>query len=242
PPEARRPPVITAHWIHPLLPLPANAGMHRFVWDLRYGSPPGSDSASAGFFAPPRGPMALPGSYQVRLIVEGRTYSQPLTVVMDPRVKVSNADLVAQMDFEQGVLSALARIGRTSTEIGKLRSELSAARKQLEGRAEAKAVGTAAADIDHKAAAILQGTETGGSEAPSRSLMRLRSALAQILSVADSTDGTPTAQSRKALEEAERQLDAAIAAWDELKSKSLPALNDLLRRNGVPAVDTSARN
>jgi len=248
PRESRRLPVITACWIRPPALLPGNAGMNRFVWDLRYGILPTSRSAGAEFFAPPRGPMALPGSYQVRLTVGERIYTQPLTVIQDPRVKVTSADLAAQLGFEQRVVDDLGRANLASGEIGKLRSELAAAKKAVGSHAAAKAAEKALIDIDVQSAALLQEPERSGSETPppgaestqlSPGLTRLRSVLAEIFSVADSADSAPRAQSRKAFEDAERQLNAALAEWRELQTKSLPALNDLLRQNGIPELAIS---
>ncbi|HEV2495558.1 MAG TPA: hypothetical protein VG204_21070 [Terriglobia bacterium] len=253
PPEPRRPPVITAHWIHPPALLPGNAGMNRFVWDLRYGSPPSLAKAGPESFFSSRGPMALPGSYQVRLTVGERTYTQSLNVVPDPRVKVSSVDLVAQLNLEQRILNDLARANRASNEIGKLHSDLAAAKKGLESRAEARAAGKALTDLDGQAATILRGTPAavweprvhGGASTnaqPRPGLERVGSMLAQILAAVDSADSAPTVQSKEAFERADRGLNDALAEWSELKTKSLPALNDLLRQNGAPGIAIPAGN
>ena len=81
-----------AFWSPPPATLDGSAGMHRFLWDFRYDTllgEPESDQV-------PGGPFAPPGRYTVRLTAGGRTWSQPLTVVKDPRVSASDADLVAQ--------------------------------------------------------------------------------------------------------------------------------------------------
>ena len=60
--------------------------MNRFAWDLRYDDPvqtPGAFYSGDG----PRGPKAVPGDYQVKLTVAGKTQTAPLKVVMDPRIK-----------------------------------------------------------------------------------------------------------------------------------------------------------
>ena len=116
PPE---PPVegrnIPDYWIRPPQTLPAEAGLHRFVWDLRHETP-----AAASFSYPiaavpgntprePRGPWVVPGAYTVRLSVDGRVLAQPLSVVMDPRVKTSLADLEAQHAISMRLCDALAR-------------------------------------------------------------------------------------------------------------------------------------
>ncbi len=70
-------------WAPQAEPLPATAGMHRWVWDLRGSAPPAQTGRSGG-----RGrgaPIAPPGRYSVRLTVDGKTFTQPLIVRQDPR-------------------------------------------------------------------------------------------------------------------------------------------------------------
>jgi hypothetical protein len=71
--------------------------MHRFVWDLRY-TPPDAlrhDYPMTAVYhntpREPRGPIALPGEYTVKLTVDGKSFTQPLTLKMDPRVKTPPA-------------------------------------------------------------------------------------------------------------------------------------------------------
>src|ERR1700682_4726898 len=85
----------------------AEAGMHRFVWDLRYALPKGV----RGSFWGPSGPLAVPGNYIVKLSANGKSSTQPLTIKLDPRVKTPQDALVPQF----GVASKLAaRLGEVS--------------------------------------------------------------------------------------------------------------------------------
>src|SRR5262249_51477360 len=119
PPE---PPVegrnIPDYWIRPPQALSAEAGLHRFVWDLHHAAP-----VAASFSYPiaatfrntprePRGPWALPGRYTVRLQVDGQELTQPLEIVMDPRVATSAADLAAQHGLAVRLADAMGRAKR----------------------------------------------------------------------------------------------------------------------------------
>ncbi len=79
--------VVNAVWQQPQESLPAAAGMHRFVWDFRPTPPPSGGRGGRGGGGGGRGglPPSPPGSYTVRLTVNGKTLSQPLTVRPDPR-------------------------------------------------------------------------------------------------------------------------------------------------------------
>ncbi|HEV2852760.1 MAG TPA: hypothetical protein VHC97_08145 [Thermoanaerobaculia bacterium] len=101
-------------WLQPPAPLPARPGHNRFVWNLRTDRPKALDydfsiAAVPGADTPevPQGMFVLPGTYQVRLTADGRTSSQPLTVALDPRVKVPPADLAAQRAFYDAVSKTL---------------------------------------------------------------------------------------------------------------------------------------
>ena len=118
--DAPVPPVegrnIPDYWIRPPQALSTAPGLHRFAWDLREATP-----AAASFSYPiaavykdtprePRGPWVPPGSYTVRLVVDGRSQEQPLHVRMDPRVKTPLSELVAQHALSLRIGEALGRV------------------------------------------------------------------------------------------------------------------------------------
>jgi photosystem II stability/assembly factor-like uncharacterized protein len=113
-------PLIEA-WLRPPSPPSKDPGLHRFVWDLRYApaSTPFREYSMETAFGQdtpilPRGPLAVPGTYQVRLTVDGKAYTQPLIVTMDPRVKVSPTDLAKQLDLGLKIRDALQRTKDTN--------------------------------------------------------------------------------------------------------------------------------
>lgn len=86
--------------------LSTKAGMHRFVWDMRYARPSALryEFSIAGIWddhtpLDPRGPLVVPGHYSVTLSVDGHSYTQPVTVKLDPRVHVSNKALEDQLSL-----------------------------------------------------------------------------------------------------------------------------------------------
>ena len=80
------------YWARRFQPLKNEAGMQRFVWDLTYPNPPSDhyDLPISAIYKDtpfvPQGPLVTPGMYSVRLTANGKTYSQPLSIRMDPRV------------------------------------------------------------------------------------------------------------------------------------------------------------
>jgi photosystem II stability/assembly factor-like uncharacterized protein len=121
------------YWERPFTKPGTTAGMHRFVWDIREPAPdsPAYDLpiSAVDNDTPrvPQGALLPPGRYQVRLTVDGVSSSQPLTILMDPRVRMTTAQLRAQFALAQRLASALDRVSSA------LRSTKDAKRQALLG-------------------------------------------------------------------------------------------------------------
>jgi len=106
-------PAFADYWMANPHPLPANAGLNRFVWDLRY-SPPLSlhhdypmSAVPHETPADPLGPLVVPGRYTVKLEVDGHIYSQPLIVRRDPRETTTREAFAAQLALEQKLMAGM---------------------------------------------------------------------------------------------------------------------------------------
>lgn len=106
---------IPTYWVRMPRILPASPGMHRFVWDLRY-EPPKALTHDYAFTAIykdtpriPRGPLVVPGEYTAKLSVGAESYSQRLTVVMDPRIKTPAAGLQQQLALSLKLSEMMSR-------------------------------------------------------------------------------------------------------------------------------------
>ncbi|MEO7051574.1 MAG: hypothetical protein ABI128_07900 [Rhodanobacter sp.] len=137
------------YWLRPPQVLSAQAGMHRMVWDLHYPSPkslrPSAPISVILHDTPlgPLGPSAVPGQYTVKLKVGGKTYTQPLTLRMDPRVDTPIAGLARQFDLATQLVGDLNRTfdalqkagpkGGNADVVRKLNSELRSAYSSIYG-------------------------------------------------------------------------------------------------------------
>jgi hypothetical protein len=90
--------------------LPNAAGLNRFTWDLTLAPPtdPSHERGGGGGVGGGRGsgPVIVPGSYTLRLAAGGKTMSQPLSVLIDPREAkdgVTLADLREQFQHNMRV-------------------------------------------------------------------------------------------------------------------------------------------
>jgi photosystem II stability/assembly factor-like uncharacterized protein len=125
--------LIPLYWLRAFHALPADAGLHRWVWDLHYPDPDSAHHEYPIAAIPgdtpryPLGPTALPGSYTARLTVNGKSYTAAFTVKMDPRVTISAAGLQKKFRLESRLASLLTQ---TSVALAQANS-LSEALKKL---------------------------------------------------------------------------------------------------------------
>ncbi|HXT72035.1 MAG TPA: hypothetical protein VN700_19935 [Vicinamibacterales bacterium] len=128
---------IPDYWLSPPQRVATSAGLHRIVWDLRYGPPPveerGYPSAAVRGNTPiePRGLLVMPGTYQVRLSAGGQVFRQAVTVRMDPRVRTSIADLTVQFKLSKGVDAMLRRLSAARAAGSARAAEIAAAMLQI---------------------------------------------------------------------------------------------------------------
>jgi hypothetical protein len=205
---------VPTYWVRPRQRVATSRGSHRFVWDLHY-SPPkvfGHDyPISAIYGDTPRGPLGpavLPGDYTVRLRVNGQTFTQPLTVKMDPRAPITAAGLRQQHDIAVRMNAAIDRDFAALTE---LRARRGVLRTQREG-AKAKEVADSLVALDSTLARLDIGTGATGV-----GLARLNEQLATVLDIVESADMDPTSQTITAAGELEKSLDRALAQWADIK-------------------------
>ena len=95
---------IPLYWIRPQQILSAQAGAHRFLWDMKYAPlnvPAQYPIAAVVNNTAPEStaPWVLPGNYTIRLKVDSKIMEQAITIKLDPRVKASSADLKRQFDL-----------------------------------------------------------------------------------------------------------------------------------------------
>jgi Tol biopolymer transport system component/photosystem II stability/assembly factor-like uncharacterized protein len=219
---------IPAYWVRPAPVLSAAAGAHRFVWDLHYPPPEGvgrSYPLAAVIHdtpAEPRGPWVLPGEYTVRLTVGGESYTQPLTVKMDPRVMTAPEQLERQFALSMRCCKAIRQAQGALREVGSLRSELKESREKTKEEAALKEIDA----LDEKAAA-LEGVgrsrrerRLGGPGAPSFS--RVTEEAARLLDILQGADAAPTAQAEEACAEMQDALAKLVVQWERLKAERQP--------------------
>jgi photosystem II stability/assembly factor-like uncharacterized protein len=228
------------YWLRPPAPLSKSAGLNRLVWDMRYPRPAAlryehSIAAAYGEDTPtePQGPLVPPGTYQVRLSVEGHAYTAPLEVKQDPRVPVAPDALARQFALELKIAEALSQSYDAAQESSELRRQLDELRTRAANAAD-KELADAFNALDRKTAAFVEAQTPRGTPP---ALSRLNASLASLMTTVGSADAAPTAQASAAFDDYRQLLDRQLAAWGALRDKDLAAVNELLRRRQLPALN-----
>ncbi|HXT23633.1 MAG TPA: glycosyl hydrolase [Candidatus Eisenbacteria bacterium] len=227
--------------------IPANTGLNLFSWDLRYERPTKIPQAVYDLYEP-IGPLALPGTYQVRLTVGGKAHTASFEVKMDPRVRTSAEDLRKQFDLILKIRDRTDEMNKAIIAIRDLREQLKALEKRL-GASKSDASGppnlvvAASTDLRKKIAAIeeeLIQVNGKSSEDSANYPTKLESKFAYLQNVTDSADTAPTGAELAVFAELDERLETQLAKWREVLAKDVPALNEAMRKNNVPSVAPGA--
>jgi photosystem II stability/assembly factor-like uncharacterized protein len=235
--------LIPLYWIRMPRGLPSEAGMHRWMWDLHYTTPTAAHFEYPISAVPhdtprvPQGPLALPGSYTVRLTANGKSFTEPLTIRMDPRVPASAADLHDLFNLQSSVASTLTTASEADLQAHSLREQI--------GKLTAQAgspLGDALKKLDDELSTLLQGLKNTGSAAPELAgLDELAENAGTLYTQIGQADARPTAVQHQSAVHLGGEVANAMHAWDLLKSSSLPKVNALLRAEHLPALNLERR-
>jgi photosystem II stability/assembly factor-like uncharacterized protein len=227
--------VVTMDWVKQPRVLPAKAGMHRWAWDVHYAAPTGAVQRRRGG----GGSWALPGQYTVRLTTNGKSYSQPLNVSLDPRVKVTEADLVAQFEASQKAAGLIESLAKPSVQVADVAKQIKLLQPKLKVNNEAQA---AMAEFQKKFDAVVgppppdYGTPVIPVQTDHTSIRYLQGSLRQVQGALQSADAAPTPDQLKALSGLEAQVKSTLEGWQKLQTSDVSSLNAKLQQAGLPVI------
>ena len=224
-----------SYWFAPPATLPKNRGLNRFVWNLRYPAPQAlrygyygsllnyieytlADHAIPGEFPreQPLGPYAVPGTYLLVLTVNGQSYRQNLTVRPDPRVPVSQADLVLQLETERSISAQMAASYDSFDQVAMLRSALADRQQSLKANVAMKDAADAVKALDELAADIADGKPLELGLGP------INRELARLATMVQSSDERPATLLQASVDQLCQDLTKRLAQWRELNGQKNP--------------------
>jgi len=212
------------------------AGLNMFAWNLRYPDPSVFDNMIlwAGSIA---GPVVLPGTYTVRLNVNGQRYTQPLTIVRDPRSTATDGDLKEQFDFLMRIRDKTSQANDAVKTIRNLKAQLADRAKRVPADKKA-AFSRVADDLSNRLSSVegeIYQVRNQSSQDPLNYPIKLNNKIAALSGVVGGTDAKPTAQSYTVFSDLSAQLDRQLSAMRGALIV-LPSINATLTAAGLPAI------
>jgi len=227
--------LIPQYWIKPPRVLPARAGMHRWIWDLRYAAPlavvRGFPISAVPHATPrqPEGPLAVPGNYRVRLTYDGQRLEAPLTLKPDPRVAATAEALAQQLALATKLADLLTQSSRAVLTAQSVEA-------QLKGLTPGGAALDAVRNFQSRLAALTGSAEPKPADAtaqpaasqpgaaPQPNLKEVQEQIAGLYAELTRGDGAPTAAQVAATTTAEGTLAGLMGTWQKLLA-DVPDLN-----------------
>ena len=226
---------IPRYWIRPLQLPSAKRGMHRFLWDMHYtlltGIEPDYPIAAIYGNTPPAptSPWVMPEDYTVVLTANGKRYTQPLTVKMDPRVKMSAAELQNQFELSR----QLCDVRATLEPIGKTFDSLVEQLTKLKEQSLPKNVEDKLNALNSKIKELGPPNPRPGAPPSLHALDSAKSLFEQIQGV----DIPTTDRVKAAVGDVRLQATSLIERWKNIIAQDVPALNNELRTAGLPHIN-----
>jgi len=230
-PEELKTETIPPYWPLRHGPMPVSAGMHRWVWDLRSTTPTstryGYPISAVPYRTPlqPQGPLVVPGTYKVKLTVDGKSETEPVTVKMDPRVHTSQEELVALHSEQMAMSDTLSAAAQADLDAHAVEEQLNA---------------PANADLASQTAQYKEALEKvlKGDPAQHRpGIDEVTGESGQVYGELEGADGVPTEALTRAASHVQQEEQAAVPAWEDFRTHQLPALNEVLRKAGRPEIN-----
>jgi photosystem II stability/assembly factor-like uncharacterized protein len=232
------------YWPAPQMIVSAKAGMHRIGWDLRV--QPLTDGGGRGGASVPRrtypavnAPWAAPGSYTVRLTVDGKSYPQPLMLHLDPRVKTPALGLSTLTSLTREMYDGAKAAHVAADQARALAATLEGVAGGDEAAFKAQLVALAPPPSPGGGRGGPGGGRGGGRGGAGSAPSTLDGASAAMLTAAmamQGADAAPTARETAACAEARRQAAPLMARWAKLTTVDLPALNAKRKAAGQPPI------
>jgi photosystem II stability/assembly factor-like uncharacterized protein len=219
-------------------PVPMEIGLNRFIWDTRY-SEATRFPGMILWAGETRGPKIAPGNYRVKLTVDGKSFTQDFEVKPDPRLNTSATDYAKQLELGLKIRDKLTETNNAIVQIRDVRKQVEDLLKRLTGQPNFKAVNDAGTALTKNLTEVeeaLYQTKNQSSQDPLNFPIRLNNKLAALGGVVGGAEAAPTAQSYAVYDEVVGQIDSQLQKLAQLMKKDVPAFNQLVRDQNIPAV------
>ena len=205
--------------------LKANTGGNRMVWNMRY---PGFKAFDGMIFysSPNTGPKATPGSYKVKLTVNGSSKEQAFSIVKDPRLPNSQQDYDNQFDFLISVRNEVSRANEAIITIRNIQKDLKYLKEKTKGKEELQSL---ISDYEKQLSVIennIHMTKNQSRQDPLNYGIRINNRLAFLMADSQRGDYPPTQQAQQFFKEVTQELNKQISTLSSLIQKQTKIINE----------------
>jgi photosystem II stability/assembly factor-like uncharacterized protein len=215
------------------------AGMNRFVWDMRYADASRVQGAVL-WGGGARGPITVPGAYQVRLIAGNQTMTESFEIKPDPRLTTTQENYQKQFDLLIKIRDKVTAAHDAINQIRDVKKQIEEFTKRMnEVATDGKAITEAAKTVKEKIMAVeeeLMQVKAKSNQDVLNYPIKLNNKLTALAGVVASADAAPTEASYAVFEELSAKVDAQLARLKEAMEADLQAFNKLVRESEVPAI------
>jgi hypothetical protein len=196
--------------------LKVKEGAGEFNWNLRAENAEGFEGLIM-WAANLRGPKVVPGTYKVKMTVDGQAQEQSFKVLADPRYESSQEDLVAQYTYLMAIREKITETHQAIKLIRAYRSELDSLSTKPGNLEQIKA------EMQEIEETLYQTKNRSGQD-PLNYPIRLNNKLAHLSSVVGNGDYKPTDQSEAVRKELTEQIDVQLARFRKLEREQISRL------------------
>lgn len=211
-------------------------GLNRFVWDMRY--PEAVRFPGMILWAgQTQGPRIVPGTYQVKLTVDGQTMTENFEVKGDPRLNTTAADYAKQLELSLKIRDKLTETHNAIIQIRDVKKQIDDLVKRV--GPQSKPIADAGNALSKKLTEVeeaLYQTKNQSSQDPLNFPIRLNNKLAALMGVVARSETPPNDQSFEVYNELSAQIDVQLQKLSQIMKTDVPAFNQMVKDANIPAI------
>ena len=210
------------------------AGLDRVTWNLDY---PGAVTFPNMVLwgATTNGPLALPGTYQARLTVDGEAFTQPITVKKHPLYTITDADMKAQFDLASRIRDKVNEANNAIIQIRRIKTQLKD-RTDKNNSADAKVIAELFTKELTEVEEDVYQVRNQSNQDPLNFPIKTNNRLASLLRVVATGEGRPIGNAEPIFEDLQKELKAETDHLRKVLDLYLPRFNTLAQRIGMEPI------
>ncbi len=218
-------------------PLKVKSGGNRLIWDMRY---PGFKAFEGMIFysSPNTGPKAVPGTYKVRLTVNGKSQEQEFKIVKDPRLPNTQNDYDGQFEFLTKVRNEVTRANEAIIKIRNIQQDLKYLKEKTKENEELQKL---ISDYEKELSVIennIHMTKNQSRQDPLNYGIRINNRLAFLMADSQRGDYPPTQQAQEFFKEVTQELNKEINALNALVEKQTQMVNEKVKKEDIKMISS----